>query len=531
MQKSPLQSPRQTLKLFLVLLLTFGGVLTVFSAFYYHVEVSLFLEKTTEREQHTVNLQKQIIQRQFQGIVGDLRFLSEQNELQQFLLDPTSPVRRAAEREYRFLARFQDGYTHLQYIDASGQERIRIHNLNGQPRAAPHGELRQHTRNFAFQETLRLERDEVFISPFDLHVDGRAAKASPKPVIRFGTPVFDSNGTKRGIVLINYLGQNLIDTFKAIGATSRGQAMLLNPQGQWLASPNADGRGVFAAPEGPTGSFPRHYPRAWERMQSDTKGQFRTSAGIFSYATYYPLSGIAPDSASAPRQTGEHNASQCWRMVSFLPQADIQAYASTLRWRMLLYNAAVFLLIATGSWFLALAVNKRRLYQARLEAMAHYDTLTGLPNRTLFFERLHQLHSQAVRYERRYGIVFLDLDDFKPVNDTHGHKAGDALLRQVAQRLQAHLRQADTVARLGGDEFAVLLSDIQDHRAAQQVADKLVTSLGEPFDVDQIRVHIGVSAGAAIYPDDSDTAEAVLNRADQCMYRHKTASHREKGRP
>ncbi|MGM0645122.1 MAG: diguanylate cyclase domain-containing protein, partial [Thermodesulfobacteriota bacterium] len=183
------------------------------------------------------------------------------------------------------------------------------------------------------------------------------------------------------------------------------------------------------------------------------------------------------------------------------------------------------------SWFLALAVNKRRLYQARLEAMAHYDTLTGLPNRTLFFERLHQLHSQAMRYQRRYGIVFLDLDDFKPVNDTYGHKVGDALLQHVAQRLQANLRQADTVARLGGDEFAVLLSDIYDRQAAQQVADKLAAALGEPFDLEQAQVHIGVSAGAAIYPEDSDTAEAVLNRADQFMYQKKTASNRNKGRP
>ncbi|MGM0645123.1 MAG: cache domain-containing protein, partial [Thermodesulfobacteriota bacterium] len=212
MQKSTTPSPRQTLKLFLLLLVTFGGILTVFSAIYYHVEVSIFLDKTTEREKHTVGLQKQIIQRQFQAIVGDLRFLSEQNELQQFLIDPTAPVRRAAEREYRFLARFQDGYTHLHYIDASGQERIRIHNPDGQPSIAPRSELQNHNDRLVFQETLGLERDEIFISPFDLHIGGQETKGSSKPGIRFGTPVFDTNGTKRGVVLINYLGQNLIDT-------------------------------------------------------------------------------------------------------------------------------------------------------------------------------------------------------------------------------------------------------------------------------------------------------------------------------
>ena len=158
---------------------------------------------------------------------------------------------------------------------------------------------------------------------------------------------------------------------------------------------------------------------------------------------------------------------------------------------------------------------------ARFERLATHDALTELPNRRLFLDRLAQALAAAGRKGRRLALMFIDLDGFKLVNDRHGHEVGDALLRQVAERMAASLRAEDTVARLGGDEFGALLSDVEHADDAVVVARKLLAaaegSLGEP----RHRGDLGASIGVALFPDDGGDADALLRAADDAMYRVK----------
>jgi diguanylate cyclase (GGDEF)-like protein len=168
----------------------------------------------------------------------------------------------------------------------------------------------------------------------------------------------------------------------------------------------------------------------------------------------------------------------------------------------------------------ALAVENRRLYE-QLAQQAHYDTLTQLPNRLLFHDRLHQALAHGRRHRTRVAILWLDLDGFKRVNDTLGHRAGDALLRLAAQRLLACVRETDTLARLGGDEFTVVLKDVRDLAAALSVAHKLLEVLRQPFRVARHDLSIGASIGVSIYPDHGDDVTTVVKSADIAMYRAK----------
>ena len=133
------------------------------------------------------------------------------------------------------------------------------------------------------------------------------------------------------------------------------------------------------------------------------------------------------------------------------------------------------------------------------------------------------LVARAKRNNHRLALLFVDLNDFKPVNDQHGHQTGDRLLRVVAQRLMGAVREVDTVARVGGDEFAVILEAIGDADDAAVVAAKIAESIGEPFSIDRHTLSIGASTGIAIYPGDGDGVSSLLQHADAEMYRVKRA--------
>ena len=157
----------------------------------------------------------------------------------------------------------------------------------------------------------------------------------------------------------------------------------------------------------------------------------------------------------------------------------------------------------------------------RLDALAHRDPLTGLPNRRLFEDRLAIALAQAHRYRHRVGLIFIDLDRFKQVNDGLGHAAGDELLRGVAERLGQCVREGDTVARLGGDEFVLLLPGIHYAEDLAAISRKLVEALREPYRVGGRDVRVTASGGISLYPEDGEESEALLKRADAAMYRAK----------
>ncbi|HEY7923481.1 MAG TPA: EAL domain-containing protein [Vicinamibacteria bacterium] len=177
-----------------------------------------------------------------------------------------------------------------------------------------------------------------------------------------------------------------------------------------------------------------------------------------------------------------------------------------------------------GDGHLALAlreVSETRALQERLEALAHRDPLTGLPNRRLFEDRLEIALAQAHRYRQRVGLVFIDLDRFKQVNDGFGHPAGDELLRGVAERLGQCVREGDTVARLGGDEFTLLLPGIHYAEDLTAIARKLVEALREPHRIGGRELRVTASGGISLYPEDGEDGEALLRCADTAMYRAK----------
>ncbi|MCK6387041.1 diguanylate cyclase domain-containing protein [Zoogloea sp.] len=209
-----------------------------------------------------------------------------------------------------------------------------------------------------------------------------------------------------------------------------------------------------------------------------------------------------------------------WLVVPLIDQTDpigalmLKAHADTR------YSDKDRELLGFVSAQVATAIERSRL-KAELLRAARYDELTGLPNRRLFHDRIDTALARSRRKNGRVALLYLDIDDFKGVNDTLGHDAGDELLREFARRLERCVRKADTVARLGGDEFVVILEDVHGPDDATAVADKIHHSLQQPFDIAGHSLHARTSIGIALHPDDGDDADGLIRHADQRMYQYK----------
>ena len=171
-------------------------------------------------------------------------------------------------------------------------------------------------------------------------------------------------------------------------------------------------------------------------------------------------------------------------------------------------------------------VREAKWNEAELRRLAQHDDLTGLTNRSVFFERLELAVERARRYERVAAILFIDLDDLKAVNDDLGHEAGDALLREAARRIRAAVRGTDAVSRLGGDEFGVVLEDLHDREEVGRVTQRIAQACGAPFPAAGRSLSVLYSLGAAFFPDDGGNSQELMRHADRAMY----AAKREKGK-
>jgi len=181
--------------------------------------------------------------------------------------------------------------------------------------------------------------------------------------------------------------------------------------------------------------------------------------------------------------------------------------------------------IALKSGYIQKQMAELEASRASLHEEATHDELTGLANRRLFHDRLQQAIRYAHRYGGKVGILYVDLDRFKEINDRHGHQMGDAVLTEVARRLTSSIRDSDSVARLGGDEFVVLLEGVQGREDFLAIAHKIEQALNADTQFLGLDLTIAASIGQALYPDDGDDEDALIRAADAAMYRTKSGSH------
>jgi signal transduction histidine kinase len=358
---------RRALLIFLPAALVTGGV----------VLALVYQDRANERilyEQagaHLVDLHADIITRELKAVQSDLLYLAKQKPLADFLSNGRTS-KAELEDEYILFCGQKAVYDQIRYLDATGQERIRVNYDNGKPAAVADKELQPKGDRYYFTQTMHLERGEVFVSPFDLNVEHGEIEQPMKPVIRFATPVFDRDGAKRGIVILNYLGAALITRLAQVSVSFPGKAQLLNADGYFLmgATPSDEWGFMF----GNKRTFATYHPEAWEHIAGNERGQFDTAQGLFTFRALAPgaRKPLAPSPpAPLPRNGGEGgvdpDAADARLIVVSHVSPDVLTQRTTLLLHrlLLLYGVALLLLLGLA-WYLGYVGALRREHERQL---------------------------------------------------------------------------------------------------------------------------------------------------------------------
>lgn len=337
-------------------------------------------ERIEGRESSRVEIAKGLVARDLTEVDSDLRVMANMPTLRWYL-DSGSPVlRKELEKIFLVLAQETRRYDQVRYLDANGREVVRINYNGSKPVIVPHEQLQNKSARYYFKDTIKLNQGEVFVSPLDLNVEGSRVEYPHKPMIRFGTPVFDSAGRKKGVILLNYFGKDLLQHFRqTMQGDDPRSGMLLNRDGYWLSSTRPEDEWGFMLDKSEH-VFGRHF-KAWDNISATEQGTLLTDQGLFVYDTVYPLlPGYRPAAdttlANAASTQGLAARQYYWKIVSFVPAAALSgsAYYNQTIGRLSL--ATVYLLMALAAWIIALVTLSRQ--QARGEVAkikARYDNL------------------------------------------------------------------------------------------------------------------------------------------------------------
>jgi PAS domain S-box-containing protein len=282
--------------------------------------------------------------------------LAEGATLRQVLAESSPANEEAVRAEFRRFSAYRRLYDQVRFLNTQGREVIRINLVDDEAVVVAPEKLRWKGDRYYFVETLRLGRGEVFVSPFDLNVEDGRIEQPPKPTIRFGTPVFDDRGRKRGIVVLNYLGDRLLHKLHRAGIAAADQVYLLNPQGYWLKGPRPELEWGFMYPGRRGARFSRYYPAVWRQLQKERTGLLETQDGLFTWQYVYPLHAASSAPANLHVRGGEAQdpkSAYYWVIVSHVGPRVRAASRDRLTNLLAPVLGGILAVLACGTWFLA----------------------------------------------------------------------------------------------------------------------------------------------------------------------------------
>ncbi len=376
MREKPLKfTSWEVVKRPLVACISFAILIGIITSSFYYKEVNRERENFKDKAERNVHMLREIVTTHFESIVSDLLIISESKVLKEFIDLNNETNRSALAKEFLLYSKQKGLYDQIRFINEKGMEVVRVNFNDGEPYIVPEDELQDKGKRYYFRDTFGLDHGEAFVSPFDLNIEHGKIEQPLKPMIRLGVPVLDSHGEKRGIVLLNYLGADVLEHFEWVAITAAEEVMLLNSDGFWLKGPRREEEWGFMYEDKTNLTFSNAFPGAWQQITENDSGKFNNIDGLFIFTTFttiYPLSENMKSSTGSRRafepskayvKSKEFN----WKIVSRVTPATLYENPKRLLDKLFLWDGVFFVIFIVGSWLLAYASAKRK----RAEEQAH----------------------------------------------------------------------------------------------------------------------------------------------------------------
>ncbi len=359
------QSRLSLFKRFLRIFLPLCLVLSIVAAMHYYTGYTTERSTREASESLNVDLARHMIASDIRNVVSDLNFLAEHFERQGILDDLTYHDEKRITQEFSIFAKQKVLYDQIRYLNHEGMEIVRVNFNGGQPKVVLQRELQNKASRYYFKEALSQDRGGIYLSPLDLNMEEGQIEYPLKPVMRFGTPVFDQQGNKKGIILLNYFGSRLIDNFKRAAANIADHIVMVNSEGFWLSSNISEDEWGFMFSRDIT--FSSRFPAIWKTITQQFTGQIQTAQGLFTFTTIYPLS-VALDAANQdvkPVLPKNGSAGDYWKIISQVSPRDLSTTLPYFIQRHFSLYFTMFALLTLGAWFLAHARFRHDMAEAQ----------------------------------------------------------------------------------------------------------------------------------------------------------------------
>ena len=548
-----------------LLLTSFGLVAMGLVGYYAYTNSRLAVLESAQRDLLTAT---QVLGRQFETsievVASDTRMLASLVSAPVVASDRMKRVQSAEESRlvdaFKALMVVRPAYFQIRLISAThhGLELVRVDRDGSALLPIPEADLQEKAHYAYVFNTLRLGRGQVYLSDISINHEEGAHAGLNQPTVRVATPVLGDDGRVLGLIVINLDLNGLFDRLRS-NLPNAYAVYLSNHWGDFLIHPDPSeafgfdaGRRIFIQDafksvegliRGVGGSLVTTAGPMDQHSDGLVAAFVRLPYGAQTEDKRFVILGMSQPMSNVIQEIDR----QGWKTVQMIALVGFLAvilamvvagrvtrplHQMTRAMALFAENQTVshlnfkrqdeigVLAASLNVMQNTLVANLHELDESReaIRHLAQHDGLTGLPNRALFADRLQQAVAQAQRDQSRLAVMFVDLDNFKPINDTYGHQVGDSLLTTVAQRMQACVRNADTVGRVGGDEFVVLLPWVQTQQDASVVAEKICDSINKVMLIDGHSLVISASVGVAIYPDHAKEQFSLLRQADAAMY-------------
>lgn len=462
---------KPVIPLFLKFFLPLTVLLVAGFVLFGQTEIESELTRLKSQETLNVGLGAGTLSGQIESISRDLAFLSSHSALRQAVNAPTPDALAHLATDFANFSRSKGIYDQLRWLDETGMEIVRVDYVKGQPVVIPADKLQNKGSRYFFTDSFKLQPGEVFISPLDLNIEQNKIEVPYKPMVRVATPVVDNQGKKRGIVILNYYGREMLQAFTTATAGAADHIMVVNGEGYWLKSPKPEEEWGFMFKR-PELALAARAPEAWSRIRAEDRGQQRLADGLWTWQTVYPLvagqkSSTGAADAFVPSRGEIETRQYVWKSVAHLSAGVLDATSRGIWIRLAGIGAVLLAIFGFGSWKLAQAWTAQAAAEAEVRRVN-----AGLE--VTVAARTRELHQKVVELDETNAELARKNEEMESMIYTASHDLRSPLvnIQGFSQRLEK--AKGDIDARLARDDVPEAVR----HSLAKVLGERMPAALG-----------------------------------------------------